>query len=144
MSLSPEMRASDGDRDRTAASLREHCAQGRITVEELNERLESAYQARTLGELQQVTADLPEEDLHTRPVPATQRSSPAPRGRRNDMMGFGWGSWGSVSVVCFTIWLITVVASAHWIYPWWIWVAGPWGALMLAGRLFGNGGNRRD
>jgi hypothetical protein len=52
-------RASDADRDRFAAQLQEQFANGRLTPEELEERLERVYQARTLVELYAVTSDLP-------------------------------------------------------------------------------------
>ena len=51
MASDPRIRASDADRDRTAALLREHHAAGRLTAEEFNERLDKAYAAKTLGEL---------------------------------------------------------------------------------------------
>lgn len=53
------MRASDADRDQVTAVLRDAAAEGRITLEELEERLEQAYQARTYDDLAPVTADLP-------------------------------------------------------------------------------------
>jgi hypothetical protein len=143
MTLNPEMRASDADRDRVAAALREHCAQGRIGVDELDERLEGAYGARTLGDLQRVTSDLPEEDMYELPVPASRRSTPARRtsaglaGLSRPGLLVGWGSYGTVNLVLIVIWLLTAVSSGSW-YPWWLWVAGPWGAVMLAGRIFGS------
>ena len=57
----PYIRASDADRERTAVSLRRHCGEGRLTADELSERLEAAYGARTLGELARLTTDLPAE-----------------------------------------------------------------------------------
>jgi hypothetical protein len=54
-----ELRASDEERERAAALLRDHCAEGRLTAEELDERLEVAYRARTLGELDELLHDLP-------------------------------------------------------------------------------------
>ena len=57
-----EMRASDTDRERVADRLRTAAGHGRITMDELEERLESAYAARTYGELVPLTADLPVED----------------------------------------------------------------------------------
>ena len=57
MPANPQMRASDDDRDRAAALLREHHAAGRLTVEEFHERLDAAYQAKTLGEIDQLMAD---------------------------------------------------------------------------------------
>jgi hypothetical protein len=140
MALNPEMRASDADRDRVAAALREHCAQGRIDVEELNERLEGVYSSKTLGDLEKVTADLPEEDLYELPVPSWRQSTPARRtggvlSRGN--LRAGWATYAAVNLVCFVIWLLTAVSSGSW-YPWWIWVAGPWGAVMLAGQALGT------
>ncbi|HET9168915.1 MAG TPA: DUF1707 domain-containing protein [Actinospica sp.] len=57
-----EMRASDTDRERVADRLRTAAGHGRITMDELEERLEGAYAARTYGELVPLTADLPVED----------------------------------------------------------------------------------
>jgi hypothetical protein len=55
----PELRISDTDRDRTAEVLREAHAHGRITVDELDERLTSVYAAKTYGDLVPITRDLP-------------------------------------------------------------------------------------
>ncbi|WP_242902982.1 DUF1707 SHOCT-like domain-containing protein [Actinomadura terrae] len=143
MAPNPDLRASDADRDRVAANLREHCAVGRITVEEMNERLDLVYEARTLGQLQAVTHDLPEEDLHQLPVPAAQGNSTAsvaPRPSGGDLYRRGgramWGTWAVVSGINLTVWLI-IALTGHVVYPWWLWVAGPWGALILLGSLLG-------
>lgn len=55
----PELRASDSDRERVAEVLRDALAEGRLAMEEFEERLESTYRARTYGELAPLTADLP-------------------------------------------------------------------------------------
>lgn len=55
----PELRISDTDRDRAAEVLREAHAHGRITVDELDERLTSVYAAKTEADLVPVTRDLP-------------------------------------------------------------------------------------
>ncbi|MFB7585809.1 DUF1707 domain-containing protein [Streptomyces sp. NPDC056169] len=55
----PELRASHADRDRTVDVLRVAAGDGRLTLDELDERLEVALSARTLGELAVLTADLP-------------------------------------------------------------------------------------
>jgi Domain of unknown function (DUF1707)/Cell wall-active antibiotics response 4TMS YvqF len=56
------LRASDAERERAAAVLREGAAEGRITLEELSARLELAYAARTRPELDAVVEDLPARD----------------------------------------------------------------------------------
>nr|WP_317620511.1 DUF1707 domain-containing protein [Streptomyces sp. CBMA156] len=55
----PGLRASHADRDRVAEQLRVAAGDGRLTAEELDERLEAALSARTLGELSGLTTDLP-------------------------------------------------------------------------------------
>ncbi len=62
------LRASDADRDRTAALLSEHHAAGRITAEEFDERVNKVFPAKTLGELEDLLADLPAIDLYQLPA----------------------------------------------------------------------------
>lgn len=54
----PELRASDAERERTADQLRHAAGEGRLTVEELDERLNAAYASRTRGELERLVADV--------------------------------------------------------------------------------------
>ncbi|MEV6110437.1 DUF1707 domain-containing protein [Streptomyces sp. NPDC051940] len=65
----PDLRASDADRDRVANILREALAEGRLSMDEFEERLESAYQAKTYGELEPLTGDLPVPAAAPAPVP---------------------------------------------------------------------------
>ncbi|MEU3020623.1 MULTISPECIES: DUF1707 domain-containing protein [unclassified Nocardiopsis] len=58
--MQPEhIRASDADRDQVAERLREALAEGRISPVEHEERLDTLYRAKTIGELAPITADLP-------------------------------------------------------------------------------------
>jgi uncharacterized protein DUF1707/cell wall-active antibiotic response 4TMS protein YvqF len=57
-----ELRVSDAERERVTVALREHCATGRLTLEELSERLDEVYRARTAGELEATLRDLPAEE----------------------------------------------------------------------------------
>ncbi|MFD1931334.1 MULTISPECIES: DUF1707 SHOCT-like domain-containing protein [Nonomuraea] len=126
------MRASDVDRDRVAAVLREHTAQGRISVEEFNERLEQVYQSKTYGELARVTADLPDVDLRAQPARVPAAKSPQ-QGMHPGMRG-AWAAWASAVAVTSVIWLLTDFGG----YFWPMWVAGPWGALLLVSSIFGT------
>jgi hypothetical protein len=54
----PELRASDTEREQTAEALRQAAGEGRLTVDELDERLHQAFAARTRSELQTLVADL--------------------------------------------------------------------------------------
>jgi hypothetical protein len=58
-SFDPDMRAGDADRERLVEQLREHHAAGRLTLEEFDERMTKAYEAKTYGELRTLTRDLP-------------------------------------------------------------------------------------
>ena len=66
-----ELRASHDDRDRVVELLRVSAGDGRLTAEELDERLEQAMTARTYGELARLVADLPAAGFAV--------SAPAPR-----------------------------------------------------------------
>lgn len=56
-----DYRASDGDRERVVARLRRAVGDGRLTMDEFDERVQSVYAARTYGELEDLTADLPRD-----------------------------------------------------------------------------------
>jgi hypothetical protein len=79
-----ELRISDTDRDRAAEVLREAHAQGRITVDELDERLTSVLSAKTFADLVPVTRDLPAvsaEAAADPKAPARSRIGGSPRFR---------------------------------------------------------------
>lgn len=59
MARVPSLRASDSDREQVAERLRHATAEGRLTTDELEERLEALYATRTYGELDVLVADLP-------------------------------------------------------------------------------------
>ena len=75
MNTNDRMRISDSDRDRVAAQLRDHYAEGRLTSEELDERVTATLNARTAGDLRRVMADLPV-------TPAAQPNRPGHRRTR--------------------------------------------------------------
>lgn len=59
MEFPPSVRASDADRERVAERLRHATSEGRLTGDELEERLEALYASRTYGDLDALVADLP-------------------------------------------------------------------------------------
>jgi DNA-binding PadR family transcriptional regulator len=81
------IRSSDADRERATARLGDHYAEGRLTREELDERVMAALSARTAGDLRRVMADLPAptpvpQQARTLPSAAGPRKVPARHGRR--------------------------------------------------------------
>ena len=71
-----DLRCSDVDRDRVAEALQQAAGDGRLTLSELEERLDAAFRARTYGQLEPITADLPQG-----PYPVPGLSAPAPVSR---------------------------------------------------------------
>ncbi|MBB5117736.1 hypothetical protein FHS36_001142 [Streptomyces eurocidicus] len=71
MSELPDMRASDAERERISEVLREAVAEGRLDMEEFEQRLDAAYKARTRGELEPLVKDLPAPGSVSAPAPVT-------------------------------------------------------------------------
>jgi DUF1707 SHOCT-like domain len=70
------LRASDADRERVANVLRDAAGDGRLTMDELDERLDAVYAAKTYAELEPITHDLPDAG-------AAQAPAPSPAARRD-------------------------------------------------------------
>jgi Domain of unknown function (DUF4190)/Domain of unknown function (DUF1707) len=111
----PEMRASDADRDRIVAVLRDAHADGRLAQDELLERLDATYKAQTYGDLDRLVADLPRSAgaPTTRPVESPGVGGLAPQARHTGgptngmaiasmVLGIVWAGWiGSILAVAF-------------------------------------------
>ena len=70
--MDDRMRASDAEREAVTARLRDHYAEGRLTNDELDERVSAALSAKTFGELRTLTTDLPG------PAPVPPRTAARP------------------------------------------------------------------
>jgi Domain of unknown function (DUF1707) len=94
-------RASDADRDRTAQEIREHFATGRLTEEEMTERVSAAYAARTDQDLRALLADLPQL-----PVTVAQQRAELATRRRHLQRRLIQQSGGGLALfaVCVVIW----------------------------------------
>jgi hypothetical protein len=131
------MRAADSDRERVAEQLRSAHDEGRLTLAEYDERVGQAWAARTYGDLAALTADLPQ--VRARPVPAARAEA---EGRPHECQHRHRAGrqavlvWASASAINLAIWAIVSLTTLSWIYPWWVWVAGPWGAILLVNWLF--------
>jgi hypothetical protein len=73
-----ELRASDAERSETAELLRRHHAEGRLDTDELEERIERCYAAKTRGELDALTTDLPGPQRRQPTGPRRPRHLPHP------------------------------------------------------------------
>jgi hypothetical protein len=149
-----KMRASDHDRQQVVDRLRSAVADGRLTVDEYVERMGRAYQAVTYGDLAPLCADLPVDR------PGGPAGSAGPVGLTGSLAGSGtralaaerpaggarpcglaglpaalrvlWTIWLTAVSVNVVVWVLVSVTSGHLAYPWPLWVAGPWGAVLFA------------
>ncbi|WP_449060659.1 DUF1707 SHOCT-like domain-containing protein [Planomonospora algeriensis] len=143
MAAGPQMRASDDDRDRIASVLREHYAQGRLTVEEFDERLEQLYASRTYGELATLTSDLPDVDLRAMREVAPRRPEAKAETVRTRLLAM-WAPWAVAVSINWAIWLAVGVGDGlDFPYPWPLWVMGPWGAILLVATVLMKFGDDR-
>jgi hypothetical protein len=153
------VRVGDSDREAVAAQLREHYAVGRLTLEELNERIDQTFAAKTKADLNTVMRDLPH--AATRPGPglpyagagSTGWQGPGWSGPMSTRPGQGYdqggrsrGPGGSFAPLLGVVWLLVILGS--------VMIFGLGGgdrpfaivlflaALALVRRLFGLGGRR--
>lgn len=135
------MRASDSDREKIASRLRDAHADGRLSVDEFQSRLDALYDARTYGEIEPLVRDLPVvrrqqgqgqgQSQAPQPVPA-QSSTVAQRSGGEKAMRVLWTVWACAVSVNLVIWLLVSITNGTAIYFWPAWVAGPWGAVLLS------------
>jgi hypothetical protein len=107
--VTSDVRASDADRERVARELGVHAGEGRLSPEELDERVGAAYAARTRAELDALLADLPAP--RPRPAP-TQRD--IDRARLLHRAGVG----AIAIAVCIAIWAAAGASGSFW--PVWV------------------------
>jgi hypothetical protein len=86
--MDDRLRISDADREQVTARLRDHYAEGRLTSEELDERITAALSAKTFGDLRRIMADLPE------PAPAGAQGGPPPGWAEPGWAEPGWAEPG--------------------------------------------------
>lgn len=129
-------RASDADRERVIERLRVAHTEGRLDIHEFDERVAAAWRARTYGELDALIADLPPGPTGTGQEVAT----PAGRSveQADGALSGPWAAWLAVSLVNLGIWAIVSLTAGEWIYPWWVWIAGPWGVMLVVRRVSGR------
>jgi Domain of unknown function (DUF1707) len=102
-------RASDAEREATADRLRVAAGDGRLDPEELEQRLDAAYSAKTVGDLGALTRDLPAHAPAAAP-PERRWDSQAVRARL--------ASFIVVNTICIVIWAASGANGGFW--PIWV------------------------
>ena len=106
MAPGPDLRIGDADRDAAAARLRESYAQGRLTLDEFNERLSAALAATTERELSQITRDLPHSPVSSARLPQSVPSDGWQRSRYENRRRTRRPRFFPVLLVAALIWFL--------------------------------------
>ncbi|MFD6564527.1 DUF1707 domain-containing protein [Micromonospora profundi] len=145
------MRAADADREAVADRLRAALGEGRLDLNEYDERVQNAYAARTYAELDALLVDLPPVAPAERSavVPATPPAEP-PSVVVGDQSVVGgvtarwlaevWLPYLQVIGIVVAVWGVTSMLSGELLYFWPAWVAGPWGAVLVVRTVTGLAG----
>jgi Domain of unknown function (DUF1707) len=127
------MRISDAERREVQDRVRRAHDIGQLDLAEFDERVRSVWAARTRGELERITVDLP--------------APPSEPGRRAVFSDTGGGVamrvltiiWSSLTAVSFVVWGLIALSPAAPVYPWWLLVAVPPGAVLAVLYVAGIG-----
>ncbi|MET7393656.1 DUF1707 domain-containing protein [Dactylosporangium sp. NPDC005572] len=134
-----DLRAADVDRQFVAERLKAALDEGRLSLGEYDDRLKDAYEARTYGDLDKILKDLPgfhpqaESQLARSSSPAASSDGEERDESRNPRWLIGvWSAWLVAVSVNIVIWILVSISNGEPVYFWPMWVAGPWGAVLLA------------
>lgn len=119
-----EMRAADADRQAVAEKLKAALDEGRLDLHEYDERLQQTYAAKTYGDLGGLLTDLP---VYAGGGPATRTQDHLTR----RWLLHIWSTYVPVVAITTVIWLVSSIAAQDLLYFWPVWVAGPWGVLLI-------------
>ena len=114
--VAPHMlRIGDAERDAAAADLGEHYAAGRLSLDELNERLDAVFSSKTLGQLTRIMADLPRLRRPDWVPMAWPPDGFPPHERRPATPSDRAGRFAALSllILAMVIWLLTAMLFAR-------------------------------
>jgi hypothetical protein len=116
------LRASDADREQIVSFLQQHHAEGRLTVDEFTDRMQRAFNARTFGELEPLTRDLP-----PLPPPLPESRGPDPAAVAKQRFYHHLLSYTLVNAFLVSLWALFSVANGHLLFFWPSWTLLGWG-----------------
>jgi hypothetical protein len=134
-----DLRVSDVERRIVQDRLHRAVGAGQLDLHEFDERVQAVWAARTRGELQRVTLDLPEPPPPPAPAPRYRVFSDTGGGTAMRVLATVWASVVAVNVV---VWLLVSLGNGDAVYPWFIWLA-PSGAVLAVLYATGIGRPRR-
>jgi hypothetical protein len=124
------LRAADADRHKIADQLKTALDEGRLSLDEYDDRVRQAYAARTYAELLILVADLPRPGVSAAEVSA-RKAAAVRRAERKLPMALLvlWTIWAAVTAVNLMVWFLVAVTVDGYVYPWPIWLLVPGAAL---------------
>jgi len=141
-----DVRVGHIEREAVVRRLNDAFGEGRLDLEELDQRISQAYAAKTLGQLRPLLVDLPVTPGRAAAVSRGTKANPARSGPAREVSGrvraglarrpawirWQYYVWTSVVALNVVIWALVSIGTGTEIYPWPLWVAGPWGIAILA------------
>jgi hypothetical protein len=124
------MRAADADRHQIAEQLKAALDEGRLSLQEYDERVRDAYAAQTYADLLTIVHDLPAPGMSSAEVSARRQAEIRRAARRMPMaLMVLWTIYGSITAVNVVVWALVAVSASGHAYPWPIWLLVPGAAL---------------
>ncbi|MGW3483416.1 DUF1707 SHOCT-like domain-containing protein [Rhodococcus indonesiensis] len=139
MEYADGVRISDPERERLVDELGRHLTAGRLTIGEFDQRVGAVYRSVTTDEARRVLSDLPAAPPPA-PAPVRTPARTRPRPRLPVHQRIEWAAWAAAGTINLAIWAIVSIAVGAAVYPWPIWVIGPWGLVLLGRTLAGREG----
>lgn len=149
-----QLRIGHAERESSLERLRDAHAEGRLDTDEFYARLDAVYDAKTYADLDALVADLPTSGLvrypsappvprrpaatsSTSPSRSTPANPPTPRTTAGALAAMPaalravWVTWATAVAINVVVWALVSILTTDWLYPWPLWVAGPWGVVNL-------------
>ena len=124
------LRAADTDREKVAEQLKAALDEGRLSLQEYDDRVRDAYAAKTYQELLVLLTDLPKPGLSSAEVTARRLAEERRKARRlPTALLVLWTIWAALTVVNLVVFGLVAATTDGELYPWPVWLVVPGAAL---------------
>lgn len=124
------LRAADSDREKVAEQLKTALDEGRLSLQEYDDRVRDAYAAKTYQELLVLLTDLPRPGLSATEVAASRKAQQRRAARKlPTALLVLWTIWAALAVVNLVVFALVAATVSGVPYPWPVWMLVPGAAL---------------
>jgi hypothetical protein len=125
-----QLRAADADRQKVADQLKIALDEGRLSLQEYDDRVRLAYASKTYQELLLLITDLPRPGLNAAEVTARRQAEQRRAARRlPTALLVLWTIWAALTVVNLVVFGLVAATVDGSVYPWPVWLLAPGAAL---------------